>query len=75
MFSNIVVMMKNHGDRELNQRILRKLGYSEYAKSISRDFSVSNIRYVVINLSAELESNQLRLSTNLFSENSPFCTK
>jgi len=64
--------MKNHGDRELNQRILRKLGYSEYSKAISRDFSLCNIRYVVINLSAELETNQLRLSTNLFSENNRY---
>jgi len=72
IFSCMAVMFNNHGDRELNQRILRKLGYSEYYKAISKDFHTSNRHYVVVNMSADVEHTNLRLCTNLFNELSPF---
>ena len=65
-------MFNNFGDRDLNKRILRKLGYSQYAKAIEHDFSYFKRHYVVLNLSALLESTDLRLATNLFGENTPY---
>lgn len=65
-------MFNNHGDRCLNQRILRKLGYSEYDKAISKDFHYCSRHYVVVNLSAQIESIDLRLCTNMFNECTPY---
>lgn len=73
-FSNIVTMFNNHGDRDLNQRILRKLGYSEYHNAIAQDFHLYNRHYVVINMSAHVESLNLRICTNLFQESLPYVT-
>ena len=70
--SNIVTIFNNHGDRDLNQRILRKLGYSEYFKAINDDFHHNNRHYVIINMSAEIESVSMRLCTNVFNESLPF---
>ena len=70
--SDVVTMFANHGDRDLNQRILRKLGYNEYYKAIANDFLKNNRHYAVINMSPFLTNNNLRLCTNLFCELSPF---
>ena len=72
MFSNIVTMFNNHGDRDLNQRILRKLGYSEYYKSIAKDFHSCSRHYVVVNMCANIVNLNLRLCSNLFFESSPY---
>ena len=64
-------MFANHGDREMNRRILEKLGYREYYKRLLKDFMSKNRHYVVINLSAEIDSD-LRVCTNLFGENSKY---
>mgnify|MGYP006944941641 CR=1 FL=1 len=61
-------MFNNHGDRLLNSRILRKLGYNEYEKAILKDFHHCNRHYVTINMSAHIDSISLRLCTNLFRE-------
>ena len=58
-------MFNNHGDRQMNRRILQKLGYNDYYESISKDFFKSR-HYVVINLSANIELQALRVCTNLF---------
>lgn len=65
-------MFNNHGDRDLNQRILRKVGYSEYYKEISKDFHQQNRHYVIINMSADIENLSLRLCTNIFHELTPY---
>ena len=71
-FSDIVCLFANHGDRDLNQRILRKLGYIEYYKQIAYDFHNNNRHYVVVNMSPHIFNINLRLCTNLFGERSPF---
>lgn len=65
-------MFNNHGDRDLNHRILRKLGYTEYYKTIAKDFYLSNRHYVIINMSAYIEQVNLRLCTNIFNESLPY---
>ena len=64
-------MFANHGDREMNRRILEKLGYREYYQRLLKDFMSKNRHYVVINLSAEIDYD-LRVCTNLFGENSKY---
>ena len=64
-------MFNNHGDRSLNSRILRKLGYGEYEKAIAKDFHHYKRHYVLINMSAHIDSLTLRLCTNLFGETTP----
>ena len=71
-FSNIVTLFDNHGNRGVNSRILCSLGYSEYSKIIQEDFRLKKRHYVLINLSAEILSIDLRLCTNLFSEDSKY---
>ena len=63
-------MFANHGDRDLNRRILERLGYKEYYSKFKRDFYEGH-HYVMINLSASVPM-ALRVSTNLFSENIQF---
>ena len=67
-FSNIVTLFDNHGNRKTNKRILETLGYEEYSRRILADFSQMNRHYVLINLSASIQSNDLRVCTNLFAE-------
>ena len=69
--SNIITLFNNHGDRDLNKRILDKIGYKEYARRILADFHDDNRHYVLINLSADVNCNALRVSTNLFNEKIP----
>lgn len=64
-------MFANHGDRELNRRILERLGYKEFHNRIKRDFSENQFPYVLINLTAILDQS-LRVATNLFGENTRF---
>ena len=52
----------------MNKRILETLGYDEYSRRILADFSQNYRHYVLINLSANISSHDLRVSTNLFSE-------
>lgn len=66
--SDIAVLFANHGDTTMNTRVLRRLGYGEHEKAINRDFHVSSRHYVVVNMSANLESSELRVATNLFAE-------
>ena len=60
-------MFANHGDREMNQRILKKLGYREFYQRIAKDFKENPRHYVVINLSADVDCD-LRVCTNIFCE-------
>ena len=64
-------MFNNHGDRDLNKRILDKIGYKEFSKRILADFHANNRHYVLIDLSADVSCNDLRVSTNLFGETIP----
>ena len=61
-------MFDNHGNRKMNKRILQTLGYEEYSRQILSDFTQNHRHYVVINLSASIPSNELRVCTNLFGE-------
>ena len=70
-FSNLVGIFANHGDRELNRRILERLGYKEFYATIKREFSQTPFPYVLINLTAILDQS-LRVATNLFGENTSF---
>lgn len=66
-----MLLCQNHGDRDLNRRILDRLGYREFHKRIQKDFALKPFPYVLINLTAIL--NQcLRVATNLFGENTKF---
>ena len=69
--SNLVLLCQNHGDRDLNRRILDRLGYREFYHRIKRDFSENPFPYVLLNLTAVLDQ-CLRVSTNLFGENTVF---
>ena len=68
--SNLVTIFANHGDRDLNRRILDRLGYREYYNKFKRDF-YEGYHYVMLNLSGTVDM-CLRVSTNLFSENTKF---
>ena len=68
--SNLVTIFANHGDRTLNRRILERLGYKEFHNKIKQDL-FKGFNYVLLNLSANVPSCQ-RVSTNLFSENTPY---
>ena len=65
-----MTIFANHGDRDLNRRILDRLGYREYYNKFKRDFYQGH-HYVMINLSATVDMT-LRVSTNLFAENTKF---
>ena len=69
--SNLVLLCQNHGDRDLNRRILDRLGYKEFYHRIKRDFSENPFPYVLLNLTAVLDQ-CLHVSTNLFGENTAF---
>lgn len=71
-FSDIVCLCANHGDRELNRRILRKLGYSEYYNNINKDFHNNCHHYVCVNMSASVPNSLMRVCTNLFRESSKY---
>lgn len=68
---DVFVLFENHGDAEVNKRIMRKLGYlgpyRELMKTPRRPHC-----YIVVNCSAKLPHNILRVSTNLFSEEHDF---
>ena len=63
-----MTLFDNHGNRKTNKRILETLGYEEYSRRILTDFALHTRHYVVINLSAAIASNDLRVCTNLFGE-------
>ena len=65
-------MFDNHGNRKMNKRILQTLGYEDYSRQILYDYQQNTRHYVLINLSAEIPSNNLRVCTNLFGENCDF---
>lgn len=69
-FSNLVTIFNNHGDRNLNRRILERLGYKEYYDKLKQDFIVG-YHYVLLNLSASVPISQ-RVATNLFHEKLPY---
>ena len=71
VFSNIVTMFPNHGDRLMNRRVLEKLGYHALYKDIDKDFLTKPRHYVVLNLSAETPF-RLRVCTNMFHENTRY---
>ena len=64
-------MFANHGDRAMNRRILDRLGYREFYPRIAKDFHTNSRHYVVINLSADIDSD-LRVCTNIFAENTRY---
>lgn len=66
-----MLLCQNHGDRELNRRILDRLGYREFYKRIKQDFDKVPYPYVLLNLTAILDQ-CLRVATNLFEENTVF---
>ena len=68
---NLVLLCQNHGDRDLNRRILDRLGYREFYSRIQRDFSLKPFPYVLVNLTALLDQ-CLRVATNIFCENTAF---
>ena len=65
------MLCQNHGDRDLNRRILDRLGYREYYPRIKKDFALNPFPYVLLNLTAILDQ-CLRVATNLFGENTEF---
>ena len=69
--SNVVTIFPNHGDREMNRRILERLGYREYYQRVLKDFMANDRHYVVINLSADVDCD-LRVCTNIFAENTRY---
>ena len=68
----MVVLFDNHGNRGVNSRILQALGYNEYSKRIQEDFKNLKRHYVLVNMSAEIPSLNLRVCTNLFQESSKY---
>ena len=68
MLSDLVTMFDNHGNHKMNKRILQTLGYDEFSRRILADFASNYRHYVLINLSANIQSHDLRVCTNLFSE-------
>ena len=66
--TDVVVLFENHGDSDLNTRIMRKLGYSTTYKQAKKALSVPH-GYLVINCNAKVPHKFLRISTNLFAEN------
>ena len=67
-----IVLFQNHGDADLNNRIMRKLGYiSAYRRSMDI-FKKRKHPYIIVNCSAKLPHNNMRVATNLFSEEQPF---
>ena len=63
-----MTIFDNHGNRKMNKRILETLGYEEFSRRILADFLLNYRHYVLINLSANIASNDLRVCTNLFGE-------
>ena len=66
-----MLLCQNHGDRELNRRILDRLGYREFYKRIKEDFDKVPYPYVLLNLTAIFDQ-CLRVATNLFGKNTVF---
>ena len=65
---DVVVLFENHGDAELNTRIMRKLGYIKAYKEALSTLKSNPYSYLVVNCSAKLSNSILRVSSNLFSE-------
>ena len=65
---DVVVLFENHGDADLNTRIMRRLGYIKpYRQAVSIFKSIPH-SYLVVNCSAKLSHSYLRVASNLFSE-------
>ena len=64
-------MFPNHGDRQMNRRVLEKLGYQEFYPDIDKDFLMKPRHYVLLNLSADIPF-KLRVCSNLFCENTRY---
>ena len=65
---DVVVLFENHGDADLNTRIMRKLGYiNAYRQAVSTLKSIPH-SYLVVNCSAKISHAYLRVASNLFSE-------
>ena len=67
-----IVLFQNHGDADLNTRIMRKLGYMSAYRQSMEIWRSRKHPYIVINCSAKLPNNIMRVSTNLFAEIHPY---
>ena len=64
-----IALFENTGDMDLNNRIMRKLGYQKSYKLAAHYLREIPHSYLFINLSAKLEHSIMRVATNLFKEN------
>lgn len=69
---DVIVLFENHGDANLNTRIMRKLGYIQAYKQAVTNMRLNPYSYIVVNCSAKLSSNYLRVCSNLFCEKHPY---
>ena len=67
-----IVLFQNHGDADLNNRIMRKLGYTNAYRQSLDIWKRRRHPYIIVNCSAKLPHNYMRVATNLFSEKEPF---
>lgn len=65
--TDVIVLFANHGDKDLNTRIMRKLGYIKAYKQANCVWCKPH-GYVVINCAARLPHEHMRVSSNLFCE-------
>ena len=69
---DVIVLFENHGDADLNNRIMRKLGYTKAYKQGSTVFTSRPHSYIVVNCSAKLPHPSMRVGSNFFAENHPY---
>jgi len=68
---DVIVLFESYGDADLNKRIMQKLGYLKSYKEAAKMPRIPH-SYIVVNCSAKLPHNFLRVSTNLFNEKHEF---
>jgi len=69
---DVIVLFENHGDADLNNRIMRKLGYIKAYKQASSNIYCRAHAYIVVNCSAKIPHPAMRVASNLFSETHPY---
>ena len=67
-----IALFENTGDMDLNNRIMRKLGYQKSLKIATNYLKSTPHSYLLINLSAKLQNQIMRVCTNLFNEQHNF---
>ena len=69
---NVIVLMESSSNRDLNTKVARQIGYQKEFNLAKKVFDKYDHAYVLFHLATKIPR-AMRVCTNFFSENSPFC--